>query len=107
MVANGYSYVRLASYRSAIGWYQEAIRLKPDYAQAWWGLGGSYARSGNRSAASEAEREFGITPRLFCLPAQWRPSIGPRKAWGRGWQAWKKSLTRILTRPGQGQRVLG
>jgi tetratricopeptide (TPR) repeat protein len=54
----GNSYVRLASYRWAIGCYQEAIKLEPDSAQAWWGLGGSYARSGNRKAALEAVREL-------------------------------------------------
>lgn len=42
----------------AIGCYQEAIKLEPDSAQAWWGLGGSYARSGNRKAALEAVREL-------------------------------------------------
>ena len=54
----GNSYVRLASYRSAIGCYQEAIRLRPDFAQAWWGLGGSYARTGNLSEAMEAVRKL-------------------------------------------------
>jgi tetratricopeptide (TPR) repeat protein len=48
----------MGAYGTAIGCYLNALRYKPDYAAAWWGLGSSYARSGNRSAALEAVKEL-------------------------------------------------
>jgi Flp pilus assembly protein TadD len=38
--------------------YREALRLKPDDAEAWHGLGYSYFILGNRSAALEAVKEL-------------------------------------------------
>jgi Flp pilus assembly protein TadD len=37
---------------------REALRLKPDFAEAWGGLGVAYFISGNRSAALEAVKEL-------------------------------------------------
>jgi tetratricopeptide (TPR) repeat protein len=44
--------------REEIEAYQEALRLEPDFADAWYNLAGAYFRSGNRSAALEAVREL-------------------------------------------------
>jgi Flp pilus assembly protein TadD len=48
----------LSRYREAIEAYREAVRLKPDDADAWNNLAVAYAQSGNRSAALEAVKEL-------------------------------------------------
>jgi tetratricopeptide (TPR) repeat protein len=48
----------LDRWRDAIGAFQEAVRLKPNFAEAWDNLALTYVVSGNRSAALEAAKEL-------------------------------------------------
>jgi tetratricopeptide (TPR) repeat protein len=45
----GFSYGELKEYDKAISANREAIRLKPDYVDAWYDLGYCYAAQGDRS----------------------------------------------------------
>jgi len=54
----GFACGDLGRYRDEIEAHREALRLKPDYAEAWNNLDGAYFLSGNRSAALEAVKEL-------------------------------------------------
>jgi cytochrome c-type biogenesis protein CcmH/NrfG len=43
--------------REAVEAYREAVRLKPDFAEAWYNLGVSYIKLGRHREAVEACRE--------------------------------------------------
>jgi len=55
----------LGRYREAIEAFREALRLKPDFALAWYDLAIAYEISGNRSAALEAVQQLRrLDPRM-------------------------------------------
>jgi len=54
----GGAYGHLDRHQDAIAAYREAVRLKPDFAEAWNNLAIAYDLSGNRSAALEAVKEL-------------------------------------------------
>jgi serine protease Do len=52
----GHAYSKLKQEAPAIDAYLHALELSSDYPEAWYALGASYARSGNKKEAAEAHR---------------------------------------------------
>lgn len=54
----GNAYSNLHRYEDAIEAYRDAIRINPEYVDAWFALGLTYGLSGNRTEALKAVREL-------------------------------------------------
>ncbi|MBW1991645.1 MAG: tetratricopeptide repeat protein, partial [Deltaproteobacteria bacterium] len=68
----GVAHDQLGRWREAADAFREALRLKPDLAEAWTCLALAYALSGNRTAALQALKELrrydpGKADKLFDL----------------------------------------
>ena len=53
----GMAYNSLGRHEEAVGAYKEALRLKPDFAEAWYNLGVAYLRLGRHEEAVSAIKE--------------------------------------------------
>lgn len=62
----GHAYRRSGRTEEAIVAFQQAVKLKPDYASAWKDLGDSYDKAGKKTEAEAAFRKAReLDPSLF------------------------------------------
>jgi tetratricopeptide (TPR) repeat protein len=54
----GLAYGGQRQIEDAIAAFREALRLKPDYAEAWYGLGVSHALKGDRQQVREVYQQL-------------------------------------------------
>ncbi|HXI85207.1 MAG TPA: tetratricopeptide repeat protein [Verrucomicrobiae bacterium] len=60
----GEAYAKLGFFSNAATAFQEAIKLKPDYVDAWYNLGWAYTRAGNMPEAADVFQQLvKLTPR--------------------------------------------
>jgi len=60
----GEAYAKLGFFPDAVTAFQKAIKLKPDYTDAWYNLGWAYTRAGNMPEAADVFQQLvKLTPR--------------------------------------------